>query len=266
MFATIKGTRLAYDERGSGPAVILIHGFPFCRQLWQPQAAALSAAGYRVVTPDLRGFGESPPAPGACTMGLYADDVVALMDRLGIGRAVLGGMSMGGYVLLELLARYPQRAAGAMFLVTRAAADDAAGRERRSFLAAEVEAGRPVAVAEAFTQVLFSPRTPQDNPALVAAVRRWMEATPARGLVGGLLAMRDRKDYRQELHRFTLPALVVGAEEDRAVPCEHARELAAGLPEATLRVIEGAGHMANLEQPEPFNGCLLEFLRTLHRG
>lgn len=263
MIASVNGTRLAYDDRGRGPAVVLLHGFPLCRRMWEPQAAALSEAGYRVVTPDLRGFGDSAPSTGPCSMALYADDVAALMERLGIGRAALGGMSMGGYVLLELLARHPRRAAAAMFLVTRAGADDAAGRERRSALAAEVEAGHPEAVATAFEQVLFAPGTPRQNPALVAQVRQWMAEADPRGLVDGLLAMAERRDFRGELHHFTLPALVVGAAEDRAVPGENARELAAGLPRATLEILAGGGHMVNLERPALFNACLLDFLARL---
>lgn len=254
---------LSYDEQGAGLPVVLLHGFPLCRQMWRPQQAALAAAGCRVICPDLPGFGESPPLTGPAAMAGYADTVIGLLDGLGVDRAVIGGMSMGGYVLLNLVERYPERLSGAMFLVTRAAADDPAVREKRSQLAAEVADGNRQIVADTFAKVLFAPETPQQNPELAARVQQWMEAVSPEGVVGGLLAMRDRADSLAKLPGFTLPALVVGAELDQAVPPEHSRALAEGLPDAWLTLIPGAGHMANLEQPTLFNEALIRFLTSL---
>jgi pimeloyl-ACP methyl ester carboxylesterase len=254
---------LACDDRGNGPAVVLLHGFPLCRQMWFPQIAALSAAGFRVIAPDLPGFGASPPLAGPPSIGGYADSVIGLLDHLGIETAVVGGMSMGGYVLLDLAERYPQRLAAALFLVTRAAADDSAGKVRRDELAGAVRGGNLTAVPDSFEQLLFAPATLQRQPALVTTVRRWMNEAPAAGVVGGLLAMRDRADYRDRLPAMALPALVVGAAEDAAIPPAHAEALAGGLPDATLRIIPAAGHMANLEQPAAFNAVLLDFLNCL---
>ena len=263
MVKSVNSGRLSYDDQGSGPAVILLHGYPLCRAMWQPQVKALSAAGYRVIAPDLRGFGNSPLVQDSVSMDTYADDVIALMDDLGLGRAVVVGMSMGGYVLFNLLERYPQRLAGAVFSVTRAAADDAAGKLRRSALAQEVAEGRPQAVVDAFKEILFSPQTLADQPELVEQVRGWLEATAPAGLIGGLLAMRDRRDALALLASIEVPALVIGAELDRAVPAEHARAIAAGIPGAHLTILPGVGHMANLEAPDAFNGLLLEFLASL---
>jgi pimeloyl-ACP methyl ester carboxylesterase len=263
MRAVINGINLAYDDIGSGPAVILLHGFPLCRKMWRPQVEALATAGYRVITPDLRGFGESEAPDGPHSMSVFADDVVSLFAHLGIERAVVGGMSMGGYVLLNLIERHSHRLAAAMFLVTRAAADDEPARMRRSSLAAEVAAGRPQTVTDAFEGILFAGTSPVVRPDLVAEVKTWMIATSPRGLAGGLLAMRDRRDYLDLLSSFDLPALVIGAEADRAVPPDHSRVLAEGLPNARLCMIAEAGHMANMEQPNAFNTCLLEFLHGL---
>src|SRR5574340_545815 len=109
MQALINGINLAYDDSGTGIPVLLIHGFPLSRRMWHPQRMTLTAAGYRVITPDLRGFGESDAPDGPYSMELFADDLAALLDHLGIERTVVGGMSMGGYVLLNLLERYPER-------------------------------------------------------------------------------------------------------------------------------------------------------------
>ncbi len=253
---------IACADQGSGPAVVLIHGFPLCRQMWQPQVEALRLAGYRVVAPDLPGFGASAPLTGKVTMSAYADELIALLDHLGVATAAVGGMSMGGYVLLDLVARYPQRVTAALYLVTRAAADDAPGRARRSELAEAVRGGDLRLVPDAFEQLLFAPATLRQKPELVDKVRCWMNAASPEGVVAALLAMRDRKDYRALLPSLRVPALVVGAAEDVAIPPAHAVALAAGLPTAELHIIPAAGHMANLEQPEAFSRVLLNYLRN----
>jgi len=260
MKVKINGCVMAWDDVGSGTPVVLIHGFPLCRRMWEPQVAALAAAGYRAITCDLRGFGESEATGSALSMDLLADDVAALLDHLAIERAVIGGMSMGGYVVLNLLDRHPRRLSAALFMVTRAAADDEPGKMRRTALAGEVQEGRSEVVTEAFEEILFAGDVPSTRPDLIAQVKAWMEATAPEGLAGGLLAMRDRRDYVDLLKTFDVPALVIGSEGDRAVPLEHSRILSQGLPSARLCVIPRAGHMANIEQPEAFNRCLLEFL------
>ena len=263
MNAVINGISLAYDDVGSGPAVVLIHGFPLCRKMWRPQFNCLPDAGFRLVTPDLRGFGESDAPIGPYSIDLFADDVVELLDHLGIDRAVVGGMSMGGYVLFNLLERFPDRLTAACFLTTRANADDEAGKARRLQLAQEVMKFGPQAIADSFEQILFAGETLRERQKLVGEVYSWMTGTDSRGLAGGLLAMRERKDYTDLLGNFTLPALAIGAEEDKAAPADKAREIAGGIPGCRLCIIPQAGHMANLENPGAYNACLLEFLRSL---
>ncbi len=265
MKLTAGKSTLSYDDYGTGPALVLIHGFPLNRRMWRPQLRALGAAGYRVIAPDLRGFGATPPGDGAWTMDALADDIVALLDALKIETAVIGGMSMGGYVLLNLLERYPQRVAAALFLVTRGGGDDVAGKERRTVLAGEVEAGRPGVVTGVFADLLFARATRSSRPELVADVAAMMAETSMAGLSGGLRAIRDRRDYLNRLSTFTLPALVIGADEDQAIPAEHGRVIADALPNAELHLIAEGGHMVNMEQPEAFNRCLLDFLGRLPR-
>ncbi|ORJ62382.1 alpha/beta fold hydrolase [Geothermobacter hydrogeniphilus] len=253
---------LSFDDIGRGPAVVLVHGFPLCRKMWRPQVDELVAAGYRVITPDLPGFGQSPLS-GEASMDGYADALVEMLDKLELDQAVVGGMSMGGYVLCNLLDRYPRRLSAAMFLMTRAAADDEAGKAKRTALAAEAAAGNLTPIAEAFEAILFAPGIAQQRPELVMQVRSWMLATPSRGVAGGLLAMRDRRDYLEQLRHFDLPALVVGAEQDVAIALGHSQLLAEQLPAARFETIPGAGHLANLEQPQMFSAVLRDFLAEL---
>lgn len=263
MKADINGITLAYGDRGNGLPLVLIHGFPLCRKMWRPQAEALSKAGCRVITPDLRGFGESVLTSGMVSMDIYANDIVALLDHLGIDKAVVGGMSMGGYVLLNLLERYPDRIAAPIFIATKAGGDDDAGKARRTALAEACRIQGSLPVAAAFRNLLFAPATLTDNPELVDEVFGWMNATDPQGAAAGLIAMRDRKDCIALLGSISQPALVIGADQDQAAPVENSRIIVEGLPDAELCVLHGGGHMVNLEQPEGFNEAILEFLAGL---
>ena len=263
MKADINGITTAYSDRGNGLPLVLIHGFPLCRKMWRPQAEALAKAGCRVITPDLRGFGESGLTPVTANMDNYSDDIVALMDHLGIDKAVVGGMSMGGYVLLNLLERYPGRVAAPMFIVTKAGGDDEVGKARRTALAEACLAQGSMPVAEAFRNILFAPETLTDKPELVEEVLGWMNATNPQGAVDGLFAMRDRKDFVALLGSISQPALVIGADQDQAIPLENSRIIAEGLPDARLCILHGGGHMVNLEQPVAFNDAIMEFLAEL---
>ena len=263
MKADLNGITLAYSDRGNGLSLVLIHGFPLCRKMWRPQNEALAKAGCRVITPDLRGFGESGLTSGIVSIDIYADDIVALMDHLGIDKAVAGGMSMGGYVLLNLLERYPDRIAAPIFIVTKAGGDDDAGKARRTALAEACHVQGILPVAEAFRNLLFAPATMTDNPELVDEVLGWVNATAPQGAASGLIAMRDRKDCIALLGSISQPALVIGADQDQALPEENSRIIAEGLPDAKLCILHGGGHMVNLEQPEGFNEAILEFLAGL---
>jgi pimeloyl-ACP methyl ester carboxylesterase len=263
MKATVNNINLSYDDTGEGPAILLIHGFPLNRQMWQPQLAPLATAGYRVIAPDMRGFGASDAPSGGYSIDGFADDVIGLMDALNVGQAVIGGMSMGGYILMNLLERHPQRVRAACFIATKSSADDEEGRARRTAMAEQ--AGRLGAnpLIKIFAELLFAPDTMHNKPELIARVTSWMRDTNPNGLAGGLLAMRDRKDYTPLLPNFPKPSLVLAGDQDRASSPDAVELLTSGLPTCQSRIIQNAGHMLNMEQPEEFNAALLEFLGGL---
>jgi pimeloyl-ACP methyl ester carboxylesterase len=263
MEAIINGIRMAYDDAGSGPAVLLIHGFPLCRQMWHPQTNALLAAGYRVIAPDLRGFGDSDAPEAPYSMDIFADDLVGLLDHLDIAKATVGAMSMGGYILLNLLERYRPRVTAACFCQTRANADDEAGKARRLQQAQAARQQGPQIIADAFLPLLFCDESLEHRPKLVEEVYGWMVKTATTGLAGGLLAMRERQDYTSLLPNFDLPCLAVGGADDKIVPPVILEVFQNGLPGCRTTLIPNAGHLANLEAPGPFNAALLEFLAGL---
>jgi pimeloyl-ACP methyl ester carboxylesterase len=185
------------------------------------------------------------------------------MDHLRIPQAVVGGMSMGGYVLLNLLERYPERVTAAIFIVTRAGADDEAGKGKRTALAAATAAEGMNQVLAVFSNILFTPATLTGHPELVAEVSDWISATDPRSAAAGLIAMRERKDYLPLLGAIRQPALVIGADQDQTIPTDQSRLLAEGIADAKLSILHGGGHMVNLEQPDGFNAVLKEFLAGL---
>jgi len=263
MKAHINGISLSYGDSGSGPAVVLLHGFPLTRDMWQPQEEALVESGFRLITPDLRGFGESEVSEGPYSMSLFADDLVALLDHLKIDRAIIGGMSMGGYILLNLLERYPERVVAACFITTRSSSDSETAKAGRLALLERMKKEGTGSLAELSTATLMAGETVRHNPELVQTVYRWMTSADLKGIEGALHALLERKDYSSQLKNFDLPCLVIGADQDCAVQPEDLRVLSEGLPNNELCVIPHAGHMANLEQPGAFNRCLLRFLHQV---
>jgi len=256
--------RLAFTDRGAGPVVVLLHGFPLSRAMWDRQVEALSA-NYRVIAPDLRGHGESPAPDGAYTMESMADDVVDLLDGLGIeDPVVLGGLSMGGYVSLALTLKNPARVRGLMLLDTKAEADSTEAAEGREKSAkAVLEAGNPGSVVEAMVPKLFAEATIKKNPALVESFRTLMNKTPAAGVAGALRGMAVRPEQTGRLGEIKIPTLVIVGEHDAITPPDGARRMADALPAGKIEVIPGAGHLAPCENPEAVNAAILKFLSGL---
>lgn len=256
---------LAYTDQGTGPVVVLVHGFPLSRAMWDAQVHAL-AATYRVVAPDLRGHGESPAPDGIYTMDQMADDVAELLDGLGLGEpVVVVGLSMGGYIALAFALKYPSRLRGLILAGTRAAADaPEAARLREETARTVSKEGRTATLVETMIPRLFARTTLLNRPGLVSSMREVMERTPASGVIGALLGMASRPDRRERLGEITAPTLVVVGQEDVVSPPEEARTIAEALPNGRLEVIPRAGHLAPYEDPEAFNAVVLAFLKDVH--
>ncbi len=256
---------LAYDDYGPGPVVVLLHGFPLNRKIWSAQETSVGSM-YRVIAPDLRGHGESAVPEGVYTMDTMADDVIELLDVLQMtGPVVLGGLSMGGYVALSLMARYPQRFRALMLIDTRATADTPEAARTREELARTVETTRSTKhVVDAMLPKLFSDETRMKRADLIPPVKAAMERNPPRGIAGALRGMAQRPDRTGLLASITVPTLVLVGAHDAITSVEESRTMAAALPNAQFVVIPGAGHLAPLENSEAANAAILGFLSKLH--
>lgn len=258
MIAYCGGIEIGYDDVGSGDAVVFLHGFPHHRALWASQVAALVDRA-RCIAPDLRGFGESSVHP-PYSVDQYADDLAALLDSLRIERAVVCGLSMGGYVALAFWRRHRARVRALILMDTRAGNDSAEGRERRDQMIALARQRGSEAVADAMITGMVGKRTREKCPEVVDDVHRMLESAPVDGVVGALEALRDRPDSSATLETIDVPTLIVVGEDDVLTPPGEAMLLHAGIRGSTLEVIAGAGHVANVERPAAVNHVITEFL------
>ncbi len=263
MKAIINGRELAWDETGSGRTILFLHGFPFNRQLWYNQMRAVPD-GWRGVAMDLRGFGESAGSPDPqYTMDMFADDAAALLTHLRVRRAVICGLSMGGYIALAMQRRYPSMLGGLVLADTRATADGEQERSNRHATAARVQAEGTGVVVEAMIQKLFSPTTPYTKPQVTQFVREMMEAAQPATVARALLGMAARPNSEPDLRNIDVPTLVIVGADDQITDRGQAQLMARAIRGAQIEVIPEAGHVSNLEAPEIFNESLRRLLGSL---
>ncbi len=261
----VNGVNLVVDVRGQGPAILFVHGFPLDHTIWEHQLAHLD--GWTRIAPDLRGMGQSDAPDLGYSMATYAEDLLALLNSLGVERVVLCGLSMGGYVIFEILRRARARVRGVILMDTRAEADSPEVRKARDASSAQAREGGSVAIAAAMLPRMLAESAPAEHPALVERVRSMMEATPVAGILGAISALRDRPDSTPLLPALAdLPALVVVGQEDRLTPPALSQGMADRLPGSRLIVVPGAGHLTPMERPEAATAAVAEFLSGLARS
>ncbi len=256
--------QLNYSDDGPGPVVVLLHGFPLDHTMWDAQRTSLGSI-YRVIAPDLRGHGESAAPEGVYTIDGMADDVIELLDDLGIHEpVVLGGLSMGGYIALSIAIRYPTRLRGLMLINTKASADTPETARIREELAREVESsGSGNSVVSTMLPKLFAPITKERHPELIERMHKVMSRTTTRSLAGCLRGMAIRPDRTADLSKIAIPTLVIAGSDDQLIPLEESQRMADRLPRSRFVVIPGAGHLAPLENPATTNDAILSFLNSL---
>lgn len=250
----------------SGPKdalpVILIHGFPLSHEMWKPQVEALSPT-FLTITYDLRGHGKSPVGDGLYTIDHHVDDLFSLMDSLEIKKAVLVGLSMGGYIALRARERSAARIKALVLSDTRSLCDTDEGKIKRAAALKDVQANGVAPYAETAVKSLFCNLSQRKKIPAIEATQKVMAATPVQGLGGNLLALASRIDNTPRLKEIKVPTLILVGKEDEITPPKFARLMKRKIPGAQMHLIPHAGHISNLENPEVFNKYLLEFLGQL---
>ena len=257
----VPGAELTVEVRGQGTPLVLLHGFPFDRSMWRHQLAALTR--WQRIAPDLRGFGASSAPADGYSMARYADDVIAVLDAIGVQQALFLGLSMGGYIIFELLRRYADRVRAVVLADTRPEADSAEGRKNRDELIASVRAKGQEVLVERQLPKLLAKATRDAHPEVVQQVGDMMRRASIPGIVGALEAMKERPDSRPLLPKIKVPALVLVGAEDVTSPPAAARGMADAIPGARYAEIPGAGHLSPLEQPLAATSVLMDFFNSL---
>ena len=257
--------KLAYTETGSGETpIVLLHGYPFNRSMWREQVEALSES-YRVITPDLRGHGETSAAPGTTTttMAEMARDVAALLDELRIERACLGGLSMGGYVTFSFYSLFRERVLALILADTRPQGDTEEAARSREQQAEKILKEGMESIADDFLKKVLTPATLSERSEIVARVREMITGTKPAGAAAALRAMAARPDQTNLLAEINVPTLIIVGSEDTLTTPDDAELMKRSIPDSRLKIIEGAAHLSNLERPAEFTSALHAFLGEL---
>jgi 3-oxoadipate enol-lactonase len=266
----LSGVTLSYDDSGVQPAtpkptILFIHGYPLSSKSWMPQMSGLAGSA-RLLSPDLRGFGESDATPGPYSMELLADDCLTFLDNLGIYEPViLCGLSMGGYIAFSLYRNHPQRVMGLILADTRASADSLEAKANRDKAIALAEKDGAEAIARLMLPKMLSSRTFNTRPEVVKFVRSILLSASVLGITGVLAGMRDRPDSSSLLAKITVPTLLIFGEEDQFVPKSEIEVIRDSIKDAKLHWIPDAGHLPNLEQPALFNSLIQNHLVAINK-
>lgn len=262
MKAVINGITIGYDDEGiGGDVLVLVHGHPFDRSMWRPQVEHFSGAGWRVIALDLRGYGESTVVPGITLLEAFARDIAGLLDHLGVGRFVLGGLSMGGQIVLECVRQFGERVRGLILADTYATADTP---EQRAFRNGMAERLSREGMAGYAGEVLGKMVALNNVAAGVAEhVLTMMRNAPVEGAAAALRGRGERPDYTDLLGTITVPTLVVVGTEDEYTPVSDAEFMHERVPGSALVVVDGAAHMPNLERPQEFNKAVEDLLNRV---
>jgi 3-oxoadipate enol-lactonase len=260
----VSGVNLFYTDNGktNAPVLIFIHGFPFDHTMWQEQVR-LTEPSFRVITYDHRGHGKSGVGSGQYIFETFVDDLLGLMDALMIPKAILCGLSMGGYVALRTAEKAPGRVSGLVLCDTRSEADTNEGKLKRAAAVRTVEEKGVSVFAEGFLKAIFAPSSFTDKPEVVDQIRRIMDGNSALGICGTLIALATRTDTTAYLPQIKVPTLILVGESDAVTPPSAAQAMHDHIAGSRISMLAKAGHMSNLDNSADFNRHLQDFLKIV---
>ncbi len=260
---------LSYDDLGEGDIpVIFLHGYPFSKEMWKQQLEFLQST-HRVIACDIRGFGKSTYEEGTLSMDLFADDLVTFMYKLQIEKAIICGLSMGGYIALNAIQRFPTYFEALILCDTQCIADTPEGKEKRYKVIEDIKANGVKEFNEKFIKSVFHKDTLSNKKDLVENLRTVVFANSQEVIIAGLTALAERSETCSTLDAIKIPTLILCGREDEVTPLAQSESMHQSIERSRLHVIEKAGHVSNLEQPDEFNQQLLDFLtsyKTIESG
>ena len=255
---------ICYQDLGTGGIpLIFIHGFPFDKSSWGEQLNSLYQA-QRVIAYDVRGFCKSKPDDNKVSISLFADDLVMLMDALHISQSIVCGLSMGGYIALNAISRYPDRFKALVLADTQCAADTEEAKEKRYKSIVQIQNEGLDDYANEFVEKIFCRKSREEKPEIVDSIRQTILSTPVTTITRTLSAIAQRTETCSILDEIQVPTLIICGEEDTVIPPEKSKYMHQRIRHSELHIIKDAGHMSNMEQPQVFNRHLLNFIARLN--
>ncbi|MDH4473950.1 MAG: alpha/beta hydrolase [Fluviicola sp.] len=263
LIAVIDNFDLSYDEFGEGNTpIIFLHGYPFSKAMWQGQLEFLKSK-HRVIACDIRGFGRSKDEESTLSIDLFADDLIAFMDKLTIEKAVICGLSMGGFIALDALKKFPNRFEALILCDTQCIADTDEVKAKRYKIIDEITFSGVTEFNEGFVKSVFHKDSLATKSDIVERLRNVVFSNSQRIITMGLTALAGRTETCSILSKITIPTLIICGREDAVTPLEQSESIHATIKGSVLKVIDKAGHVSNLEQPDEFNKYVLDFLTVL---
>lgn len=251
---------ISYDDVGIGKTPILfLHGFPFNKSMWEEQLDFLKES-HRLISIDIRSFGQSQDNHIETSINLFANDIIEFMNTLQLKKVILCGLSMGGFIALNAVKKYPKRFSALILCDTQCAADTIEQKTKRLETIKEIETNGITNFTATFLKALFHKDSITNKIGLVSKIESDILANSAGVIIGGLKALATRAETCISLNQIKIPTLIICGREDQVTPLPHSEFMHLNIANSTLKIIENAGHLSNLEQPEAFNAELLEFL------
>jgi len=264
LLTKVNNITIAYNDAGQGDIpVIFLHGFPFDKSMWERQLDVLKASN-RVIACDIRGFGKSIDEKTPLSIDLFSEDLVSFMDKLNIEKAVICGLSMGGFIALNALKKFPERFEALILCDTQCIADTAEVKENRYKAIEQINVDGAAEFNEKFIKSVFHPNSLTDKKELVENLRSIVFANAKEIITAGLTALAARSETCSTLNAIRMPTLIICGREDEVTPLTQSEFMHKHIEGSILKIIDNAGHVSNLEHPDEFNKYLLDFLNSLN--
>jgi len=257
---------VSYDDIGKGEIpIIFIHGFPFDKSMWQAQLDFLKST-QRAIAYDIRGFGATHDDDSDLSIDLFTDDLISFMDKLAIDKAIICGLSMGGYIALNTVKRFPDRLEALILCDTQCNADSPEAKEKRYAKMDEIASSGKSAFTEGFIKGIFHPDSLEHKKGVVEKLRSVVNSNSQYTLINGLTALAERSESCSILTDIKMPTLIICGKDDALTPVAQSEKMHKAIDGSVLRIIDNAGHVSNLEQPRDFNKHIVEFLEQLRNS
>jgi len=254
---------ISYNDVGEGSIpIIFLHGFPFDKVMWKGQLDSLKSSN-RAIAYDIRGFGKSTDVNTALSIDLFSEDLLSFMDKLNIGKAIVCGLSMGGYIALNAIKAFPNRFEALILCDTQCIADSAEVKENRYKVIEQIRLDGPTEFNEKFLQSIFHPDSLNNKTEMVENLRSSVFANSKEIIIAGLIALAERSETCSGLDAISIPTLIICGREDKVTPLVQSEFMLGRIKGASLKIIDNAGHVSNLDQPATFNKYLLDFVHSL---